>query len=146
LGDVLRQQPRNGTHLMLAYDYPVLGVFFTMLWFFLWVMWLFLLFRVIADIFRSDDLGGFAKVMWFVLVLFLPFLGVFIYVIARGQSMAQRDMERQQAANEQFRSYVRDAATTGGGTADELTKLADLRDRGVITEQEFATSKAKLLG
>lgn len=136
--------------MMLAYDYPVLGLFLTMLWFFLWVMWLFLLFRVVADIFRSDDLGGFAKVLWMLLVLVLPYLGVFIYVIARGSAMSRRDREDQQAADAALREYIREAAGTTGttgtaGSADELAKLADLRDRGVLSEDEFRTQKAKLL-
>jgi hypothetical protein len=134
---------------MLAYDYPVLGVFFTMLWFFLWILWLILVFRVVADIFRSDDLGGFAKVLWLVLILFLPFLGVFIYLIARGKEMTQRDIQRQQAAEASFREYVRDAAGSAGGgsasAAEELAKLADLRDRGVLSEDEFQAQKARLL-
>ncbi len=134
---------------MLAYDYPVLGVFFTMLWFFLWILWLILVFRVVSDIFRSDDLGGFAKVLWLVLILFLPFLGVFIYLIARGREMTQRDIERQRAAEASFRDYVRDAAGTAGegsaSSADELAKLADLRDRGVLSDEEFQAQKARLL-
>jgi hypothetical protein len=130
---------------VLAYDYPLLGAFWTILWIFIWIMWIFLLFRVILDIFRSHDIGGLAKFLWLILVLILPFLGVFVYVIARGQGMGERDMAIAQARNEAFTSYVRDAASTGGGTADELAKLADLRERGVITDAEFAAQKAKLL-
>ena len=89
---------------MLAYDFPILGLFFTMLWFFVWVMWLFLLFKVVSDIFRSDDLGGLAKVIWLVVVLVLPYLGVFVYVIARGNTMTARDGARQEALNERFRT------------------------------------------
>ena len=129
---------------MLAYDYPLLGLFWTMLWFFLFVIWLILLFRVIADIFRSHDMGGFAKALWLIFVIIVPFLGVLVYVIARGHSMAQRDMESMQAQQQAFDSYVRQAAGSGS-TAAELEKLVDLRDRGVITEQEFQTQKAKLL-
>ena len=129
---------------MLAYDYPLLGLFWTMLWFFLFVIWLILLFRVIADIFRSHDMGGFAKALWLIFVVIVPFLGVLVYVIARGHSMAQRDMESMQAQQQAFDSYVRQAAGSGS-TAAELEKLVDLRDRGVITEQEFQTQKAKLL-
>ena len=129
---------------MLAYDYPLLGLFWTMLWFFLFVIWLILLFRVIADIFRSHDMGGFAKALWLIFVIVVPFLGVLVYVIARGHSMAQRDMESMQAQQQAFDTYVRQAAGSGG-TAGELEKLVDLRDRGVITEQEFQSQKAKLL-
>jgi len=130
---------------MLAYDYPLMGLFWTMLWFFLWFAWLMLLFRVFADIFRSKDMGGFAKALWSIFVIFLPFLGVLIYVIARGHKMTERDIADAQRNEAAFRSYVQDAAGSGGGTADELAKLADLKAQGVLTEEEFAQQKAKLL-
>src|SRR5215471_16222258 len=125
-------------------SYPLLNAFWTMLWFFLWILWFFLLFRVILDIFRSKDLGGWGKAGWLIFVIILPFLGVFIYLIARGSKMNQRDMEDAQARDQAMRAYVRDAAQEGS-TADELAKLADLRDRGVISEGEFQQSKAKVL-
>jgi ABC-type Fe3+ transport system permease subunit len=128
---------------MLAYDYPILGIFFTMMWIFIWMMWIYLLFKTIADIFRSDDLSGFSKVLWLLVVLVLPYLGVFIYVIVRGQGMTRRDRERHQAAEDSFRQYVRETASSG--SADELAKLADLRERGVINDQEFEQQKAKIL-
>ena len=131
---------------MLAYDYPLLGAFWTMLWLFLWIMWFFLLFKIISDVFRDDTLGGWGKALWLIFLLFLPFLGVIVYLIARGQSMGQRDVEQMQARDEAMRAYVVDAAGSGGGgTADQLAKLADLRDRGVLTEEEFNQQKAKLL-
>jgi energy-coupling factor transporter transmembrane protein EcfT len=130
--------------VQLAYDYPVLGVFWTMFVFFIWIMWFFLLFRVIFDIFRSP-VSGLAKVLWFLLVLFLPFLGVFIYIIVNGNKMGERDMRQAQAQEQQFRSYVQEAAGSASGPADQLAKLADLRDRGVISEDEFNQQKAKIL-
>jgi hypothetical protein len=132
---------------MLGYDYPVLGMFFTVLWIFLWVIWLMLLFKVIFDIFRDDDLGGFAKAMWLIFVILLPYLGVFVYVIARGKGMGQRDIERARASEAQFRQYVQDVATpaAGASSADELTKLAGLRDSGVLSDAEFEQQKAKIL-
>ena len=130
---------------MLAYDYPILGVFWTMLIFFLWFAWLMLLFKVFADIFRSEDLGGFSKGLWTVGVIILPFLGVFVYVIARGKSMGERDIARAKEQDAAFRSYVQDAAGSTTGTADELARLAQLRDSGVLTDAEFAQQKAKLL-
>jgi hypothetical protein len=131
---------------LLAYDYPLLGAFWTLLWFFLWIVWIFILFRVIFDIFRSRDLGGWAKALWLIFVIILPFLGVFVYVIARGKGMSERDMQRAADSEQQFRSYVQQAAaTSGGGTADELAKLADLRDKGVISPAEFEAQKAKIL-
>ncbi|MGH9233857.1 MAG: SHOCT domain-containing protein [Acidimicrobiales bacterium] len=133
-----------GGDKVLAYDYPVLGVFWSMLVFFLWIMWFFLLFRVIADVFRSDDLGGWAKAAWLIFVLLVPFLGVFVYVIARGDEMGRRDVAQAQARDQAFQSYVRETAGTGG-SVDQLAKLADLRDRGVINDAEFEQQKAKVL-
>jgi hypothetical protein len=130
---------------MFAYDYPILGLFWTMLIFFLWFAWLMLLFKVFADIFRSEDLGGFSKAIWTIGVIILPFLGVFVYVIARGKSMGERDIARAKANDAAFRSYVQDAAGSSTGTADELARLAQLRDSGVLTDAEFAQQKAKLL-
>jgi hypothetical protein len=131
---------------MLAYDYPLLGVFWTTLWIFLWIAWFMLLFRVIFDIFRSDDMGGWGKAGWCIFVVFLPFLGVFVYLIARGHSMTHRDIADAQKQDAAFRSYVQDAAgSAGGGTADQLSKLAELHKQGVLTDDEFAQQKAKLL-
>ncbi|SFY41073.1 SHOCT domain-containing protein [Streptomyces atratus] len=136
-------------------DYSLLDLFWTMLWFFLWVMWLFLLFKVITDIFRSHDLGGWGKAGWLVLTLLLPFIGVFVYVIVRGKSMSKRDIKEAQERDAAFKAYVREAAGTsdaGGGDAtkkgshvDDLAKLAELRDRGAITDEEYQRAKTKLL-
>jgi hypothetical protein len=130
---------------MLAYQYPVLGVFWTFLWFFLWIIWIFILFRVIFDIFRSDDIGGWGKAGWLILVIILPFLGVFIYLIVRGRSMSERDAQRAQQQQQQFNQYIRDAASDTGGAADQLTKLSDLKDKGIISQAEFDQQKAKIL-
>ena len=130
---------------MIAYDYPLLGLFWSMMIFFLWFAWLILLFRVFADIFRSQDMGGWAKGLWSIFVILLPFLGVFIYLIVNGRAMEERaaaDAQQQQAA---FATYVRQTAGTTG-PADELAKLAALRDNGTLTDAEFAAQKAKLLG
>ena len=126
-------------------NYPLLSAFLTMLWFFLWIMWLFLLFWIILDIFRSRDLSGWLKALWLIFILVLPFLGVLVYLIARGGSMHERQEAQARAQDEAFRSYVKDAAGSGGGSADELAKLADLRDKGAITEAEFQAGKAKIL-
>ncbi len=125
-------------------QYPLLDAFLTMLWFFLWVLWLFLLFWIIFDIFRSKDLSGWAKALWLIFIVILPFLGVFVYLIARGGSMHERSQREAQTEDKQFREYVRGAAGTSS-SADELAKLADLKDRGVITEAEFQQGKAKIL-
>jgi hypothetical protein len=132
---------------VLAYDYPLLGIFWTMLWFFLWFAWIVILIRVFADIFRSKDMGGFTKALWVIFVIIVPFLGVFIYLIARGHKMADRDIADAQARDQAFQSYVRDVAgsTSSSSSADELSKLADLKAKGVITDAEFQQQKAKLL-
>lgn len=133
---------------MLAYDYPLLGLFWTMLIIFLWFAWLMLVFRVFIDIFRSDDIGGFSKALWCFFVLVVPLLGVLVYLIVRGDSMTKRDIERARDNEAAFRDYVRDAAGTGGaggGTASELSALADLHAKGVLSDEEFAQQKAKLL-
>ncbi|GAA3017849.1 phospholipase D-like protein [Streptomyces sp. KhCrAH-43] len=132
-------------------DYPLLNLFWTMLWFFLWIMWLFLLFRVIMDIFRSHDLSGWAKAGWLILALVLPYLGVLVYVIARGKSMGKRDAQEAKERDAAFKAYIRDAAGTDGGNGhkgshvDDLSRLADLKDRGAISEDEYQRAKSKLL-
>ncbi len=129
---------------MLAYDYPILGIFWTMLLLFVWISWLFIFFHVVIDIFRSHDMGGVAKTVWFLVVVFLPLLGVLVYVLVRGDSMRERDVATAKAQQAQMEAYVRQAAGTGG-VADELTKLSELKNSGVISEDEFAAQKAKLL-
>jgi hypothetical protein len=128
---------------MLAYDYPILGLFWTMMIFFLWIAWLILLFRVFADIFRSD-MGGGAKALWSIFVILVPFLGVFLYVIANGRSMGERDLAAAQQRESEMQAYIRQTAGSAGD-ADELAKLAALRDQGVLTDEEFSAQKAKLL-
>jgi hypothetical protein len=131
---------------VLAYDYPLLGIFWTMLWFFLWFAWIVILIRVFTDIFRSHDMGGWAKALWSIFVIIVPFLGVFVYLIARGHKMADRDIADAQARDQAFQSYVKDVAgSTSSSPADELSKLADLKARGVISDAEFEQQKAKLL-
>ena len=126
--------------------YPLLDAFWTMLLFFLWILWFFLLFWIIVDIFRSDDLSGWAKAGWLIFVLILPFLGVFVYSIVRGRKMTEHQVRATQQKDQAMRQYMRDTAGTGGGgSADELAKLAQLRDQGVLTDQEFTAQKAKLL-
>jgi hypothetical protein len=123
---------------------PLFDVFFSMLWFFLFIAWIWLLISVYADIFRSPDLSGPAKALWVVLVLVLPYIGVFAYLIARGGSMHERTAERSAAAEQAAASYIREVAAVPS-PADELVKLAELRDRGVLTEDEFAHQKRQIL-
>jgi hypothetical protein len=133
--------------LVAAQDYPLLNLFWTMLWLFLWILWIFLLVRIILDIFRSDDLGGWGKALWVIFIVILPFIGVLVYLIARGAGIQRRDARQARAADQEMRSYIREVAVTPGApsTAEELTKLATLRDQGVLTEAEFDAQKAKLL-
>jgi len=127
-----------------SYSYPVLGAFWTIFMIFLWVIWFWILITVFIDIFRSHDLSGWAKALWFIFVLIFPLIGVLVYLIVRGGSMHDRSVRQAQQSERAFRSYVQDAA--GSATpADQLAKLADLRDRGVITPQEFEREKAKIL-
>jgi hypothetical protein len=126
--------------------YPLLDVFWTMLWLFLWIIWIFLLVRILIDVFRSHDMNGWAKAGWTIFLVVLPFLAALIYLIARGGSMHERDAQQAAAADQAMRAYVRDAAgSSSSGTAAELEKLASLKDRGVLTESEFQAQKAKLL-
>ncbi len=129
---------------MLGYDYPLLGVFWTMLWIFLFVIWIWLLIAIFVDIFRSQDIGGVAKTLWVVFIIILPFLGVLIYLIARGGKMQERAVRQAADQEKAFRGYVQDVASSSA-PADQLAKLADLKDRGVITDAEFETQKAKIL-
>ena len=123
---------------------PLMDLFWTMLWFFLFFIWIWLLISVFGDIFRSHDMGGWGKALWVIFVVFVPFLGVFIYLIAHGSSMAERSMERAAANAQAQQEYIRQVASTSS-TADELTKLADLHSRGLLTDAEFNTQKAALL-
>ncbi|WP_055717192.1 SHOCT domain-containing protein [Streptomyces torulosus] len=132
----------------LAYDYPLLSAFWTMLVFFLWIMWFVLLFRVIADIFRDDELSGWAKAGWLVFAIVLPFLGVFVYVVARGKNMGRREVAQARAQQQAFDSYIRETAAASGGrttSVDELTRLSEIRARGDITDEEFRRAKELVL-
>jgi hypothetical protein len=130
--------------MMLAADYPFLDVFWTILVFFVWVAWFMMLFRVIGDIFRRRDIGGGAKVLWLIFVIVLPFLGVFIYLIGASKGMAERSIEDAQARQQQFDTYVRETASSGG-VAAEIDKAKQLLDSGAITQAEFDAIKAKAL-
>jgi len=128
-------------------SYPLLSVFWTIFEFFLWVIWIWILIMVFIDIFRSHDLSGWAKALWFLFVLFIPLIGVLVYLIVRGGSMHERAVAQARHQDADFRQYVQQAAASSpASTADQLSKLADLRDRGVISAEEFDREKAKVLG
>jgi hypothetical protein len=125
--------------------YPLLDIFLSTLYFFGWVLWFMLMFWIITDIFRSDDLSGSAKAAWLVGVIILPLVGILIYLIARGGSMRERQESRKMAADADFRAYVRDAAKPDSNSqADELAKLAGLHQRGVINDEEFQRAKSRV--
>jgi type VI protein secretion system component VasK len=127
-------------------SYPLLNIFWSMFIFFLWVIWIWILIWIFIDIFRSNDLSGWAKALWFLFVLFIPLIGVLVYMIARGGSMHERAAQQAQQEDAEFRSYVQQAAASSpASTADQLAKLADLRDRGVISAEDFEREKAKVL-
>ena len=130
---------------MIAADFGVGQVLWSFLWFFLFVIWIMILFYVFTDIFRSKDLGGLAKTLWVLFVILTPYLGVFVYLIARGNKMAENTVKAAQEQDAAARAYIRDAAGSDGSPAAELARLADLRDKGVIDDAEFQTLKAKVI-
>jgi len=130
--------------LPLAADYPFLDVFWTMIVFFVWITWFWLLITVFGDVFRRHDVSGFAKVLWLIFVIVLPFLGVFVYLIANSKGMTERNISRAQAQQQQFDAYVQSAAGSGGAAA-EIEKAKQLLDSGAITQSEFDAIKQKAL-
>jgi len=126
-------------------SYPLLNVFWSMFIFFLWIIWIWILITVFIDIFRSRDLSGWGKALWVLFVLFIPLIGVLVYLIARGGKMHERAVRQAQRQDREFRAYVQEAASPES-SADQLAKLASLRDRGVISAEEFEREKTKVLG
>jgi len=129
---------------MLGYDYPILSLIWIMFMFFVFVLWIWLLISVFMDIFRSHDLSGGVKAVWVLFVIILPFLGVLVYLIARGGKMHERAVEQANAQQKAFDSYVKQAAGSSSNV-EQLSKLADLKEKGVISDAEFDAQKAKLL-
>ena len=131
---------------MLANDFGTGQVFWSMLWFFCFFIWIWLLIMVFSDIFRSHEMSGWAKALWIVFVIFLPYLGVFVYLIARGHKMHEHAVEAAQAQDVAARAYIQQAAGAAPSTADELERLSTLKDQGVIDDAEFQRLKAKAIG
>jgi len=129
---------------MFGYTYPLADLLGTMLGFFLFIIWFWLLIIIFTDIFRSHDIGGFAKALWVIFVIILPFLGILVYLIARGGKMHERAAEAAAQQQQAMDQYIRQTAGTSA-TADQLAKLADLKEKGVISQAEFDSQKAKLL-
>jgi hypothetical protein len=124
---------------------PLLDLFWTMFMIFLWVVWIWLLITVFIDIFRDKELNGFAKAMWILFVLVLPFLGVLVYVIVRGDSMNERQAQQAASREEAAVAYIQETADADHGSADEIAKLVQLHKDGILTDDEFAAQKAKAL-
>jgi hypothetical protein len=122
-------------------------VFWSMLWFFLFFIWIYVLIMIFGDIFRSDDLSGWGKALWVIFVIVLPWLGVLVYLIARGHKMQEHTIRDAQRVDAAQRQYIQSVTASGGtSTADEISRLADLKAQGVITDAEFQAGKAKALG
>lgn len=130
----------------LAADYPFLDIVWTMILFFVWIMWFWLLFSFLADVFRRRDIGGGKKTLWVLFMIFAPFLGVFVYLLANHDSMAERNLQQARAQQAQMDDYVRSVASSGGGATAEIEKAKALLDAGTITQAEFETLKSKALG
>jgi hypothetical protein len=128
---------------LVAADYPLLQVFLSILYFFLMIIWFFAVASILIDIFRSHDMSGIAKALWFVFVLFMPLIGLLAYLIVRGPKMQQRALHDAEAHDAAFQTYVQGVA--GASTADEIAKLADLHERGALTDDEFQKQKQLLL-
>ena len=131
--------------LAASTDYPVLNVFWTLFEIFAFVVWFWLLFVVLMDVFRSSDLSGWGKAAWTVFVIFLPLIGILTYLIVRGRSMHERAAQQADQQEKAFRSYVQETAGSSPSSAEQLDKLADLRQRGVISQDEFEQEKSKVL-
>jgi hypothetical protein len=141
-----RWREGGGMTAIAASSYPLLNIFWTIVELFLWIIWIWILIWIFIDIFRSHDLSGVAKALWFLFVLFIPLVGVLVYLIVRGGSMHERAVQNARQQDQDFRHYVQQAAASApASTADQLSKLADLRDRGVISAEEFEREKAKVL-
>ena len=127
-------------------EWGVGQVFWSMVWFTLFFIWIWLLIMVFSDIFRSPDLGGVSKAIWTIFVILVPYLGVFVYLIARGHKMSEHQVAAAQQADAQQKAYIQSVVSSSGSPAEELAKAADLKEKGLIDDAEFAAMKAKILG
>jgi predicted PurR-regulated permease PerM len=133
--------------MLAATDYPLLGIFWSMLLLFLWIAWFWILITILMDVFRRHDIGGFAKTLWVIFLIVVPFFGVFVYILAEHKGMTERTLKQQQVAQQQFDQYVREAAASAdGGSTAEIQRAKQLLDSGAITPQEFEQIKVKALG
>jgi Short C-terminal domain/Phospholipase_D-nuclease N-terminal len=138
-----RSRSRGDALMVMAADYPFVDVLWSMIIFFFWVIWIWIVITVLVDVFRRDDIGGWAKAAWVVFVVILPWLGVLVYLIAQHDGMRERSVKQAQAQRRELDDYVRE--TAGGGSAADIAKAKELLDAGAITQQEFEALKAKAL-
>jgi hypothetical protein len=136
----------EGSRMLADSQFGTGQVFWSILWFFLFFLWIWLLIIVFGDIFRSRDLSGWGKALWTIFVIVVPYLGVFVYIIARGGKMQDHAAQAAAEQDAAVRTYVQSVATDGKSSAEEIARLADLRDKGVLSEAEFQQAKAKALG
>ena len=129
---------------VLASEWGTGQIFWSMLWFFLFFIWIWLLILVFSDIFRSHDLSGLSKALWVIFVILVPYLGVFVYLIARGHKMQEHAIDAAKAQDAAAKQYIQNAVAQTS-PADEIARLADLKDKGVISDAEFQQAKAKAL-
>jgi hypothetical protein len=129
--------------VVTVWEYSPGDVFLSMLWFFLFFIWIWLLISVFSDVFRSDDLSGWSKALWTIFVIVLPYLGVFVYLIARGKKMGQHAIRDESMREQERRAYIQ--SVSGTSTAGEIERLAELQRQGTISDAEFQQAKAKLL-
>ena len=130
--------------MVVAADYPLLDVFWTILIFFSWIAWIWILVAILTDVFRRRDIGGFSKAAWVVFLIVLPFIGVLVYLIAQHDGMAERNAEQAHAMEQAFDDRVK-AAATSAGPAAEIEKAEQMLSRGTITQDEFDALKAKAI-
>jgi len=129
--------------MLLAADYPFLEVVWTMLIFFAWVIWFWMLIAILSDVFRRRDMGGGKKTLWVLFVVFLPFLGVLVYLLVNHDSIAERRAQDERGARRELDEHIR--SVSSGGSAAEIEKGKQLLDAGAITQEEFDAIKAKAL-
>jgi len=143
--DPYRSSPeRNYNSIYRGFQMPLLNIFWSIFMFFLFIAWIWVLVGVISDVFRSDDLNGATKALWVLGIIVVPWLGVLAYIMIRGEGMAKRNLQAAAEAEKTRRAYIQDAA--GPSIAEELSKLAELKDKGIITDAELQAQKTKLLG
>ena len=130
--------------MLLAAEFGTGQVFWSILWFFLFFVWIMLIFTIFGDIIRNHDMSGVAKAVWSIFIIFLPFIGIFAYLIINGGKMGERQIQAAQAQESAMQDYIR--TTAGTSDADELSKLADLHTAGKLDDAEYTAAKAKVVG